>query len=415
LSIPKVETRGNIFHLTWAEKQLTCIVSRLTTHSDRVTCELLFKTTDPLYHEYILHTAFNLVAGRSRPVLADQLVSAYDKLDKIQADNIVEQLCFKVLELYRAGEPVIELMNSEEVHPTQYKVYPLIAENEINVIYGEGGTGKSLLAMVLSIIIQLPWKENTLGFESPRMGRILWLDWETSENTARRNLKLLTKGFGLAPNFFIAYRRCNQPLPSDLEAVQNLCLEHSIDTVIIDSAGLACGGDMNKAEFANTFFAALRSLNVTSIIISHLSKEAMQRNVKRRTPIGSIYFFNQPRNIWECKTVQEPGANTLTLGLFHTKCNIDKKASPMAFIFTFAKDEIIVTPDNPKTIPEFSSEMSLSLQILECLKTEALTRAEIATMLNAKEDSIKRTLTRLHQQEKIVRLPDQKWGLSYHS
>ena len=416
MSIPKVEVRGNIFHLTWVAEQLTCIVSRLATRSDRVTCELLFKTTDPLYHEHILHTSFNLVAGRSRPVLADQLSSAYDKLDKPQANNIIEQLCFKVLELYREGEPILELMANEEIHPSQYKVYPLIAENEVNVIYGEGGAGKSLLAMALSIIIQLPWGENPLGLKNPRIGRILWLDWETSENTARRNLKLLTKGFGLPPNFFIAYRRCSQPLPSDLETIQNLCLEHSIDTVIIDSAGLACGGDMNKTEFVNAFFAALRSLNVTSIIISHLSKEAMQRNVKKRTPMGSIYFFNQPRNIWECRAVQEPNSPVLTIGLFHTKCNIDKKAPSMAFTFTFADDEIIVATDDPKAIPEFSGQMSLSIQILECLKTEkqSLTRQEITAMLDAKEDSIKRTLTRLHQQNKIVHLSNQKWGLSYH-
>ncbi len=415
MSKPVVESRGNIFLFTWTEERLCAKISRLSTHSDRTTCEILFETTDPAYHKHLLHTSINLATGVSREKLGRELFRVYGKrLNEEQCRSIIEQLCVITLEQYRTGEPAVELWTNEEVTSASYKVYPLVAENEVNVLFGEGGAGKSYLAMILSILIQLPYENNNLRLGKPQQGKVLWLDWETSQNTARRNIKMLTKGFGL-PDLFIKYRRCSQSLPNDLEAIQKICLEDKIDTVIIDSAGLACGGSITKDEFVNPFFTALRSLSVTSLLITHLSKQEMKGKSKKHTPIGSIYFFNMPRNIFEVRSAQEAGANTLPIGVFHTKCNIDKKSAPMAFTLTFAEDEIIVTPDDPKNIPEFASDMSASSQIVQILKDEkkALTREELIEITGLPLNTVKTTLSRLRKRGQTVSLPDNKWGLSY--
>jgi hypothetical protein len=61
------------------------------------------------------------------------------------------------------------------------------------------------------------------------------------------------------------------------------------------------------------------------------------------------------------------------------------------------------------------SEMSLPTQILELLKTEGrpMTRNEMATILEAKQDSIKRSLTRLRDSGKVIKLGNREWGLVY--
>lgn len=416
MSKPTVLSRGNIFNFAWEPEQLTAKVSRLATHSDRTTCEITFETTDPSYHKHLvgpLSTSPATDIGRQK--LSRELLRTYGKkLNETQCRDIIEQLCVILLDSYRAGEPAIELWTNEEVTAPSYKVYPLVAENEVNVLFGEGGAGKSFLAMILSICIQLPYENNELKLGKPQQGKVLWLDWETSQNTARRNIKMLTKGFGL-PDLFIKYRRCTQSLPADLEAIQKICLDDEIDTVVIDSAGLACGGSITKDEFVNPFFTALRSLNVTSLLITHLSKAEMQQGTKRRKPIGSIYFFNMPRNIFEVRSAQEAGSNILPIGLFHSKCNIDKKSAPMAFILTFAQDEILVTPDDPKGIPEFAGDMSASSQILEILKTEKkpLTRAELIAITGLSLNTIKTTLSRLRKRGQTVSLGNETWGLSY--
>jgi len=413
LGIPIIEARGNIYILRWLDEQLTCTVSRLATHSDRVTCELLFETTDPLYYPHLFHTAHNLVATRSKITLAKQLADAYDKLDADQSTAIIEQLCFKVLQKYRTGEEPVELMTNAEIKKTTFKIYPFIIENEANLIFGDGGSGKSYIVPIFVILIQLPYEDNPLKL-TPKSGRVLWLDWETSQANMEKRLNLLTTGFGL-PAFFIKYRYCSQRLADDIEAIQKICLEDSIDTVVIDSMGMACGGDINDAEIANQFFTAYRSLNATGIFVHHSSKADMQKRQKRPTPIGSIYFYNYPRNIWECRASQEIGSNQLTVGLFHRKCNVDRFHKPLAYTLTFTDDRIMVVPDDIKNIPEFGETISLSSQILDALKAEKkrLAVSDLTNLIDAKEDSIRKTLTRLRKAEKVVHLPDQKWGLPY--
>lgn len=409
---PTIESRGSYFIFYWRDKDLKIRVSRINTHKDRTTCEILAETTAPEYSPHILHSTLNLTSSRVKSEIAHKIATYYDKVSPEEADDIIEQLCIKTLHFFRSGEPAIDLHTFEETPPITYKVYPLIAENEINIIFGDGGTGKSIFVLALAILIQLPWENNHLQLP-PRMGRVLWLDWETSWATTARRLKLLTEGFKL-PAFFIKYRRCLASLADDLEAIHQICLENEIDTIIIDSLGMACGGDMNAAEVATKFFSAFRTLNCTGILIHHASKEQMKTRVKKPTPIGSVYFYNLARQVWECRAVQEYGSNNLSIGLFHRKSNISHLHAPLAYTITFEKTQILIDKSNINNIPEFAIELSLPKQIMNLLISEKrpMDRNEIALTLNAKTDSVKRALTRLREAGKIVSLENNKWGLS---
>ena len=408
MSIPSIDGKASTYTVTWAEEQLQIVVGQIHAHKDgRVTSELLITTSREDYdYPHLLQTSFNLTAARSRTELAKKLATRYQELDYEQFDIILEQLCLKVLERFRAGEEIVELWSDENVVAPTYKLAPLIAENKANIIFGDPGSGKSTLALVFAVILQLPWSDNPFELK-PKPSTVLYLDWETDYTDMAYVLNALIRGLEL-PEFFISYRRCFLRLADDIEPIRKMCEENKIDMVIIDSAGLACGGDLTLPEPVTNFFTALRSLSVTSIIVHHTTKEAK----KRKTPFGSAYFVIQARTVYEIKSSQEADSNVLHVGLFHYKKNIGGKIAPMGFRFTYEANAIKVETENVKDVPGFSGDLPISVQIKEELSEGPKTIVELAELLDKKQDTISRTMRRLRDSASVVKLPQHKWGLA---
>ena len=406
MSIPTIEGKGSTYTLVWAEEQLQVVVSQIHSHKDgRVTSELLITTSREDYeYPHLLQTSFNLSAARSRTELAKKLATKYEQLDQEDFDSILEQLCLRVLQRFRAGEEVVELWGGEEIIAPSYKLAPIIAKDKANIIFGDPGSGKSTLALLFGVILQLPWGDNPFGL-GPKASKLLFLDWETDHADMAYVLNGLIRGLDL-PQFFISYRRCFMRLADDIEPIRKIVEENEIDTIIIDSAGLACGGDLNLSEPVTMFFSALRSLETTSIIIHHTSKEAK----RHKSPFGSNYFVVQSRTIYEVKSSQEADSNILHVGLFHYKKNIGGRIKPMGFRFTYEGDIIKVEAEDVKDVPGFAGELPVSGQIREELSEGPKTVVELAELLDRKQDTISRTLRRLRDSGSIVKLPEHKWG-----
>lgn len=406
MSIPTIEGKGSTYTLVWAEEQLQVVVSQIHSHKDgRVTSELLITTSREDYeYPHLLQTSFNLSAARSRTELAKKLATKYEQLDQEDFDSILEQLCLRVLQRFRAGEEVVELWGGEEIIAPSYKLAPIIAKDKANIIFGDPGSGKSTLALLFGVILQLPWGDNPFGL-GPKASKLLFLDWETDHADMAYVLNGLIRGLDL-PQFFISYRRCFMRLADDIEPIRKIVEENEIDTIIIDSAGLACGGDLNLSEPVTMFFSALRSLETTSIIIHHTSKEAK----RHKSPFGSNYFVVQSRTIYEVKSSQEADSNILHVGLFHYKKNIGGKIKPMGFRFTYEGNVIKVEPEDVKEVPGFAGDLPISIQIKEELAEGPKTVAELAELLDKKQDTISRTMRRLRDSGGVVKLPEHKWG-----
>ena len=74
--------------------------------------------------------------------------------------------------------------------------------------------------------------------------------------------------------FYIKYRSCALPLYQDLEQIKEAIDYYGANLLIIDSLGLASGGEPKETEPALKFFAALRQLKTTSLILGHNSKNS---------------------------------------------------------------------------------------------------------------------------------------------
>ena len=398
----------------WEDEQVRITTRRIRTHhSDgRVTGELLVETNAEGYANYPdwthLHQAqFNFVSSTTRERLEKYLSG---KFNEFSWYLILEQLCMIVLRWVREGESVVEIDTSQEIAPPKYLLYPLLPLNQPTIVFGDSGVGKSELALIIATCIRLPYTDNTLGLEiGEESGEVLYLDYETDDSDIGWRLKCLQRGFEL-PDFSIRYRYCALPVADDVERIQQIISEVKAKLIIVDSLGMACGGDLNAADVALRFFNAIRSLKTTTLIVAHTSKDP---NMKAKTIFGSAFFKAAARSVWECRNAQETGEDEINVALFHRKANISRLHPPMGFKFLFSEDKTRCKRQDVKGMPEFRDSLSASVQIREVLKGGAMTTEGITEETGLEKDTIRRTLNRMKDRGQVIKVGAHQWGLPY--
>jgi len=406
---PVLSDKGSNYEFTWPEYQLTAHVSRIHEHKDgRTSCELRFTTSNPEYKPHLLQQTFNLLGTSQGKTLLKNALSKVYKV-KVDWDEIIEQICGITLNKLREGEPLEELWTDAAITPVEYKLYPILLDREPTLLFADGGSGKSSIGLYIASCITLaPWDSNPLGFK-PKYGKVLILDWETSNQTYKRNIQYLRRGHDL-PEYMISYRRCWSPLADDVNAIHEMVREHGVDTVIIDSIIGAVRGDVNDSTAAQEFFRALRRLNVTSLLIHHTAKKTDLRN---KSPFGSAYFSNLPRSVWELTSHQEPGVDKLNVMMSHYKCNVDTKHPPIGIEIIFNKTEGMTTFRrlNVENVAEFDGKLPLSRRITNLLKRGKLSIKEISEELGAPYNQVKARLNEM-EGKKVLKLSNETWGLA---
>ena len=410
MSIPKISESPGVISFDFEEEKLCIKVKRVRAHADgRVVGELIITTSQDETHPHLKQCLFNFAVDRSRKELANSMSAVYP-LPAPGWPSTIEALCVKVLEIVRRGEPVEELNPDEKMESPRFIIEPLILEGETNLIYGEGGSGKSTLALLCCQIAETNWWDNPLDLKlatGPGI-RTLYLDWETHNKILLWNHIKLLRGTGQA-FFKLRYRHCAAPLAEDIEQIQELIDALKIQMIVIDSAGMAAGGDLNKSETATSFFKALRSLKITSLLISHTSKDLITR---KKTPFGSVYWFNESRNIFELNHVVSEDGNRISLGLFHRKANNSRLYRPIGFEFTYLEDMIVLDSQDIKTVAGLLEHLTISTRIIELLKKGSMTAADISQELDIKLGSVKVTLSQMKGRGKVINLDNKEWGLT---
>ena len=408
LKEPEVKQQAGTYSFRWPQYLISISVRRLHEHRvGNVTAEVTISTDAPGYGPQLHQAMFNLSSTQSRTTLAKHMGQRYANANWT---TILEQLCSITLQAFREGEPAVELFPSDEIKPPTYLLYPFLQLNKPTVIFGEGGEGKSLMGLLMAITVTLPWADNALNFvvNGNHPVNVLWLDYETDQDTIGWNLSRFTNGLGI-PEISIHYRRCSFSLASDIEKVQSIVAEKNIGLLVIDSLGMACAGDLNTSEIAMRFWEAQRQLNVTTLIIAHPSKD---QQTKKRTIHGSGFFSREARSVWELRQVQEPGEEEKYIGLFHTKVNEGKLHRPRGFRLAFSEKTIEVYQQDVSQIEGLRKELGTGQQILELLKSGAMSVADIRDDLELSDAAIRMSIGRLKKRNKIIPVDD-KWGLPY--
>jgi hypothetical protein len=304
---------------------------------------------------------------------------------------------------------VVALNTETPYPPPEYLIDPLVAKGQPNFFFGLGGCGKSELATLFSICLQLPWNNNPLGLNVKVRDtqKMLYCDWETNGDEVGWKLQCLTRGLDL-PYLEVPYLRCERPLSQSAGRISKYLKDNGTKCIIIDSLAQACGGEQKESETAINFFAALRSLNVTSIVLAHTSK-GENFGGGGKSIYGSVFFMNYGRNIWEVKKTQELGEDEIVVGLFHQKSNSSKLHKPMAFDIKFDQPNgktVIKRTDMAET--KMSTELPLKFRIQTALTHGLMGIKALAEELDVSEATVRTTLYRY--KNLFVQVDDQ-WGL----
>ncbi|MDD4987019.1 MAG: AAA family ATPase, partial [Dehalococcoidales bacterium] len=325
---------------------------------------------------------------------------------------LLDYVCTYVVRVLKEGEPVQRLSSSTKVAPLEYLVYPFLPKNVSTVLFGTGGSLKSYVATLIALCVTKVGpavsKELRVSVAS-HVITPLFLDWETEPEAFNRRMSLLQAGLGI-PGFDLLYRRCRGPLVDEIEPILNMVTSNNVGMVVVDSMGMAAGGDISTQPVAASFFAALRGLGVTSLVITHESKNPM---TKKTTPFGSVYTFNEARMVWHVEAEQEVGSQTVDLIITNTKFNDGAKHPPIAYEFEFEYDgtEHVATNVRYKNASEISSDLAhnlpLSQQITRLLRTGGrMTQKEIYEGLpNESQASIRARLAEMVKRGTLGKWP----------
>jgi alkylated DNA nucleotide flippase Atl1 len=357
--------------------------------------------------------SLNLMAGRSRSQIAKTLKERMPK-DDLDFERFVEEACRIVVEAEEDTQEAEQLLldESEATEPA-YLVWPCILERLPVIWYGPGASGKTYFAMYFSLLVQ-----NGLSFmgRSIEKRNVLFLDYEVDKKEALRRFGFIARHLKEISGKDIAlpfYRKCLLPLSDDVSEIAIEMEKNEIGLVVIDSAGMATGGDIIKPETAIAFFNALRkvcdSSEAASVILTHVTKSERRQDGQKRLPIGNVYFENLSRIAWELRT-QEADENDLAVGFFNRKTNFDKKnpkfGLKMVFNGSIAKVEAISAEDIE------SEEKTTEKMILDRLKEGPMKIKDIAEELDIVSGTVRVNLSRAKKRGKVTSLERGLWGLA---
>lgn len=408
MSEPTIENVPGRLSFLWGEEKLKIDVKRFKQHSKdgNETGELIISSTDPAHKKDsgIHHTKLNFTSSASRKALVKELVEDFPDYPW---QAIIKHITYQALAVMRQGEPVVKISTTDEIKPLEYLLHPIIPLNEPTVIFGDGGTGKSYLSLLIYICATLPWNKNPLGLKTREniSAKGLLLDWERDKSTVTWRLQCLETGLGL-PLLGVNYRRCSYTFADDLERIQEAIVEAGVDFIVIDSLAGACGGDLTASEPATRFYNALRQLKTTSLIIAHNPKGEGKKSI-----YGSVIFEHRASSVWECRGSQEPGEDELNMGLFHRKANMSRLHPSIGFKFMFGDTSTKVIKRDVSDIPELRGGLTHQAQIYDLLKGGAFTYEELDEALDIDKASIRTTIKRMRDKEQVIHLADGKWGL----
>jgi hypothetical protein len=360
--------------------------------------------------QLLLQTRASLLSSSNTANLIKRLQNSDGDLSYLPWNWILTRITGQVLKNAREGEPIKHILPSEDDSLTPaYLLEPILYLNHPTVIFGDYGSLKSLFALVIAYVAQLPYLDNKLGLTTGKESAIcLYLDYEGDELTLRKRWSAIRKGFGIEPIMDIRYLRMTTPLADSIESLEKGIRKEKVKLLIVDSLGPAARGNLNDPEPAIKYHEALRKLGITSLTLAHNAKDFL---TKKRTIFGSVFFTNLARSVWECKAEQETGEDEAIISLKHTKANLSRLHSPLGYKFTFTNDSIAIAKADLRDTG-LSSELPLPWQIKNLLKQGPLSIQELTERLDSKADTIGRTLRRLRTKTQVVRLEDDTWGLT---
>jgi AAA domain/FaeA-like protein len=356
--------------------------------------------TDIAPHAGLLHRArLNLLATRSRASFVDAIAKRNTTgfLEGVDIAGILEQVCGRSVDHWRAGEPAVDLYDVP-ARETRWLLAPFVEYQGATILFGDGGAGKSLIALKWAILI-------ARATDSPSM----YLDWEADRYVHAERLRALGGGRGE-----VLYRRQAASITESRDAIRKEVAANGVGYVVIDSWGAARGGDADSSDLTIRAFMAARQIGVPWSAVDHLPKNAKDPT----KPFGSVYTHNLARLTWRAEAVQDEGGDRLLVALRNFKANNGRLSKARAYELGFDVDErevltgVSIEEIDTSRLP--TDKLSTKERILVFLRNEGLrSTEEVAEAAGIALNAARARLGELRKTGVVVRV-GMHWGLQAH-
>lgn len=365
------------YKLVVADGCITIEVDRLRRDSHELVGELAVKCSLPgarTYDGIISLADFNLSSARARTERA-RLLAVRSNTDGLDWQGYLEEFCQRVLAAERKGQPAVDLRTLERPSDDSIKVEGLnLPRRHPTIIFGDGGAAKSYTALFLG------------GCLVQQGLAVALFDWELAGEDHRDRLERL---FGKTmPR--ISYVRCDKPLVYEMDRLRRIVRDQQIDFALYDSVAFATDGAPESAEQAERYFRAVRQIGPGSLHVAHVTKAE-----ETEKPFGSVFWSNSARCTYYAKLADaSPDGKTLILGLFPKKANLGQLPSPTGFKITFDTNRTYYVKADPADTPDLAEKMTIKQRMMRLLRGGALPVEQVAEDLEARPDTIQRTIRR---------------------
>jgi len=197
------------------------------------------------------------------------------------------------------GPDVQPLLGTEEPDPMEWRVADFVPEDHLTMLVGDGGTGKSVLALHLALCICTG--RSFLGMGTKR-GRVLYIDHELDREEQLRRVHRIARAMGIDASDSslrdrFRYWRPTHPLGSEEHQadLMQAVTAHKIDLVILDSLTMGAEGDVTDVADVVPIMQHLRQWP-TTVAIDHVSHSTARGSAAQARAFGSVFKRNAARS-----------------------------------------------------------------------------------------------------------------------
>ena len=238
---PVLKPLGDSLFVIWKDRAVLEF-ARVSEHRDSLSAEVTVSNAAGTE----LHWArVNLASTQGR----NAVVKAVEEAEPTDDWRpMIERACRLVAHHVRTGDPAVPLVATAPETAHRWAVEGWMPHGQITVLFGDGGSLKSYLALTLATTGLLD-RALTPRWHMRALHRVLYLDWEADRAEQQTRLWRLTSGLGSIPcDGAILHRTMRRPLRDEIVALRTEVARGGVDFVIADSLAPASGPEPEHAE-----------------------------------------------------------------------------------------------------------------------------------------------------------------------